>query len=603
MKPRSNEIPKPVGYVKGQSVKFKGSGTGVEKVFREGGGLGLVSRPLKCLRRSGIWRFEGVSIHWLLKKSLQDEFPKSPLQVQPLGIEPSCLTNSQAQPHTPKHRCGDPRLDRDRRDTAVGAITSLGVSDALQALRDPTAVQQLEVLQPQTQDAQKFLHWIAEKHPGLDSATKLTDFIANKATPGSPLAQAGSTFKARIDAANQQAHQSGGTAGHRDKRSLARDLGFHESGRTIAELLKLQPQTGVGSPEIPQIVWRARIPPDQVPPRFRVLADTKCRPEDDLICDPEHGFYDVEPNQTVIFLSNTEENPVVELVVIRGVASGFDLSDELYAWLVSVVSTACSERRDIRPTHPGKLVQVGWNAGPRHCRIFGLAKSYTKNLDPAVARDHDEDVIAAVALTWGLCRALLPAEVISEIDGYLKDSGLPAMATRNVEPGNFSVPLKPDGIVANEIMGSPSHRDLSYTGWTMSLTAEHTVDTVAPAVGPTTSSGGPSQTRTGFRSSHAQGLPLAAEDVSSWPMDGGGNFVDLTLMVKVKQARRTLTAFRPQNLHGSTRLCGAHSIGCTIPFCTRLLDAYNIAQKGTSVVSGEGTGSDGVAGDSEAGDV
>ncbi|KAJ7065950.1 hypothetical protein B0H15DRAFT_794486, partial [Mycena belliarum] len=83
----------------------------------------------------------------------------------------------------------------------------------------------------------------------------------------------------------------------------------------------------------------------------------------------------------------------------------------------------------------GAIVQLGWNAGPHHARVFGLAKSYTKKLDKTAAAMHDEDAIAAIALTWGFCKALLPTDVMDEIEGCLDAAGLPRMATRQVEEG------------------------------------------------------------------------------------------------------------------------------------------------------------------------
>jgi hypothetical protein len=83
------------------------------------------------------------------------------------------------------------------------------------------------------------------------------------------------------------------------------------------------------------------------------------------------------------------------------------------------------------------MTQAGYNAGPRHARIFGLAKSYTKVLDSATMVQHDEDVISAMSLTWSVCRSFLPTDLISKIDRYLENARMPTMATRNVEPGEI----------------------------------------------------------------------------------------------------------------------------------------------------------------------
>ena len=81
------------------------------------------------------------------------------------------------------------------------------------------------------------------------------------------------------------------------------------------------------------------------------------------------------------------------------------------------------------------MVQVGWNAGPRHARFFGLAKSYIRLLDHLTAVEHDEDVIAALTLLWSIAKSLLPIELIDSITNAVGDIGLPKIATRNVPEG------------------------------------------------------------------------------------------------------------------------------------------------------------------------
>ncbi|KAF8124667.1 hypothetical protein K438DRAFT_1610278, partial [Mycena galopus ATCC 62051] len=83
----------------------------------------------------------------------------------------------------------------------------------------------------------------------------------------------------------------------------------------------------------------------------------------------------------------------------------------------------------------GTMVQIGWNTGARNARVFGLAKSYTKNLDHQTAVDHDRDAIAAMTLTWSIAKSLLPVEMIAEITAAVGETGLPKMATRNVAEG------------------------------------------------------------------------------------------------------------------------------------------------------------------------
>jgi len=85
--------------------------------------------------------------------------------------------------------------------------------------------------------------------------------------------------------------------------------------------------------------------------------------------------------------------------------------------------------------------------------------------------------------------------------------------------------------------------------------------------------------------------PAKKESSDLWPDGGGGNFVDITLGVIVKQAQATLMLFQPEFAHGTTRLCGAHNRLCmAVTFSNHILDAYRAAAAETRVVSGAGGG-------------
>jgi hypothetical protein len=90
-----------------------------------------------------------------------------------------------------------------------------------------------------------------------------------------------------------------------------------------------------------------------------------------------------------------------------------------------------------QPNHPGTMVQVGWNMGPRHAREYGLAKSYTKILDWDTTVDHDKDVTAAMTLTWAICMSFFPIDLTRSIEKNLQASGLPRIATRSIGEGVF----------------------------------------------------------------------------------------------------------------------------------------------------------------------
>ncbi|KAJ7656713.1 hypothetical protein DFH06DRAFT_1198319 [Mycena polygramma] len=470
---------------------------------------------------------------------------------------------------------------------------------AAQFLENNTAL--IAKLVPDTPDAAVFIHNLTTIHPGLDTLDKVCAFAFESPKSSAHLTKACQALKVSVRMAKSQARSLTGAASHREKRNLIHRFGLNTPPRSIGEIQATQSRLDVGTLTNPRIVWRKR----QAPPigRYTVLSDTKCRSEPDFVIDDTDDFVDVDIGDSVIFVDHNAAGEVgVELVVLRGVLSGAPFSDDLFPWLEKVIVAACWERRNVRPTHDGTLVQVGWNAGPRHARVFGLAKSYTKHLPAETAVDHDEDAIAAMTLTWSACKAFLPTEVTSEIEKHLETAGLPRMATRQVPPGEgyrfniagheFAFPTferAPSEGMFSQDYSAWSHTDPAYAKWGLSFNVAHKVDPL-PAVTVLPEPNGTSGRRT--RSSQQPIVADMQEDMSKWLIDGGGNFVDVSLRVRVKQAAATLMAFRPEYMHGTTRLCGAHSMGCTIPFCTRLLVAFNKAKEQTSVESFAGAGED-----------
>ena len=84
------------------------------------------------------------------------------------------------------------------------------------------------------------------------------------------------------------------------------------------------------------------------------------------------------------------------------------------------------------------MIQIGWNLGPRHARVLGLAKSYSKILDQKTAVEHDEDAIGLLAIMWGLVKGLMPSDVTTEVIETLHNISAPQMGSRLVEPGKPS---------------------------------------------------------------------------------------------------------------------------------------------------------------------
>ncbi|KAJ6516895.1 hypothetical protein C8R47DRAFT_1313230 [Mycena vitilis] len=403
-------------------------------------------------------------------------------------------------------------------------------------------------------------------------------------------------------------------ASHQAKRTLIYRLGLREPPRSLADFCNGNPfdsTAPLGTLMNPRIIWREH--DFAFGPRLRtVLADTKCRPyASDFVCDEAAGFHICDPSESVLFLAHdASKTPpaVVQLVVLREVfGDGLEESSVFLAWLKDVVDLAVSERRDVRPDTPGKMIQLGFNAGPRHAHVFGLAKSFTANLDSMTMADHDEGIIAATTLVWGAAKAWLPTDITSSIDDKLSASGMPRIATRNVAEGTgfhlnlagteYSFPMVERAPPEAYMTIDYSAHDPCYVQGASAISVNvgrtldpliptsplHRPDDVLYSSRPSTRS----QTRPG---EGPVTLDPLTEDPNLWPAGGGGNFVDMSLKVVVKQAAGTLFAFDPTFRHGTTRLCGAHNHTVTIAFSARIHDAFEQARQGISIDAGSGAG-------------
>ena len=76
--------------------------------------------------------------------------------------------------------------------------------------------------------------------------------------------------------------------------------------------------------------------------------------------------------------------------------------------------------------------------GPRHARVLGWAKSFTKVLDQETMASHDEDAVGAVSIVWSLIQSVMPRDVLDCVDNKLAELKLPHLATRNIGEGKVS---------------------------------------------------------------------------------------------------------------------------------------------------------------------
>ncbi|KAI6113944.1 hypothetical protein EDD17DRAFT_1496919, partial [Pisolithus thermaeus] len=83
--------------------------------------------------------------------------------------------------------------------------------------------------------------------------------------------------------------------------------------------------------------------------------------------------------------------------------------------------------------HGGKLIQYGWNAGPRYAHVLGLVCNVAnKKLNGKELAAQDKSILGIMSLTWNLLTAALPKEVVDPVKEKLAEASLPPMAS----PGN-----------------------------------------------------------------------------------------------------------------------------------------------------------------------
>ncbi|KAJ7735994.1 hypothetical protein B0H16DRAFT_1575033 [Mycena metata] len=379
-----------------------------------------------------------------------------------------------------------------------------------------------------------------------------------------------------------------GTATHRQKRSLVYSLELQQPSKSIDDILAENPldqNAPRGSLQNPYIIWRKRNL--SFGPGLRtVLADTHCRPYlRDFVCNEAAGFYICDINESAVFLDHLpSENdsevlvPTPTLVVLYGVfGAGYPESAVFLAWLKNVVDVAVQQRRDVRPDAPGKMVQVGFNTGPRHARVWMTPPKSNIN-----------DIIAATTTVWAAAKTWLPTDITHRIDHKLEKHSMPRSATRNVKEGilffcgtGFVLGLNGVTYSFPDVQRAPPeayltvdypvslHLDPCYAdgACAISVNADRTIDP-----------------------------PLASLPVDTFSTAGGTSITPSmssrpSTRVVVKQATGTLFAFDPTFRHGTTHLCGAHNCTITIGFSAQIQAAFEHAKNGfheSGVGAGDG---------------
>ncbi|KAG0701054.1 hypothetical protein DFH29DRAFT_1000545 [Suillus ampliporus] len=267
------------------------------------------------------------------------------------------------------------------------------------------------------------------------------------------------------------------------------------------------------------------------------------------------SWYVVEPDESIIFVDSKGS---VALAVLRSKCSQ---RPDLLTYVNSVIDEAVNDRRGVRPTHVGELIQFGWNAGPRHARVFGLVNNLANKRLPMTERqEKDSRALGILTLSWNLLVPSLPAEVSMACIQAMDEAGLPPMAVRGDStdsgytldlpngPLCFSTAARaPSEGYMSQNYASPIHTDQLYAPYAMNWVTLH--DIVDPDQ---------SQLH-GDRSS-------------------GGNYVDVSLRVVVKCATDTVMSMQPKFKHGTTLAReGVCRQGTAINFSQHIKKAFNEA--------------------------
>ncbi|GLB44031.1 hypothetical protein LshimejAT787_1502150 [Lyophyllum shimeji] len=114
--------------------------------------------------------------------------------------------------------------------------------------------------------------------------------------------------------------------------------------------------------------------------------------------------------------------------LVGGVFRDFCPDEEAVKWAEAIVAEALPQLTNIRKEDPGKLSQVGYNAGKLNRPAFDWAKNLTRRKRDATAvAQMDVKSSSVFALLWQMVRSRLPKEVINDFDTFLTQSGIRRM--------------------------------------------------------------------------------------------------------------------------------------------------------------------------------
>jgi len=280
---------------------------------------------------------------------------------------------------------------------------------------------------------------------------------------------------------------------------------------------------------------------------------------------PQHGDDDwitIKKDENAVVI---DEQGNLLLLVLRNASKdgSFLLQD-----VIAVIEEAVYDRRDVRPTEPGTMVQFGQGAGQRNkwikvtidnvvqkARVFGDVKNIKRKYSQGEREDKNRRILGVVGLFWNLALAVLPAEVMVPLEDLIEKESMPLMSApgdRDKKGYTFTSCNKPLHFSSANRPPYEAYLTKNY------VACIHTDKPVAP-----------------FALIWAVGREEGSDSF-------GCNFIDLSIRVRVMEAADTMKVFDPKYYHGTTVASGVTTHTLAITFSAHILQALKAARAAQS---------------------
>ncbi|KAJ3925718.1 MAG: hypothetical protein NXY57DRAFT_967370 [Lentinula lateritia] len=133
--------------------------------------------------------------------------------------------------------------------------------------------------------------------------------------------------------------------------------------------------------------------------------------------DEEQLKYDILEEDSAVF---RDEQGELVCVAMRDLCS----DPKMVRWADSVVLKNVEIEKNIRKEDAGSIVITGWSGGALSRPAFNWVKNFTKKVSEEEKRSIRYEAASVFAVFWNLVRTHGPPEVITDLEHFIKESGL-----------------------------------------------------------------------------------------------------------------------------------------------------------------------------------